>query len=357
MGRKRSKFPFLLIAIGILIIVLAALGILRSWPKTLPVLPARATITPTVPEMSSSTFRSLTTRGGHAPHFSSDGRSLHYTTSSGELGYIASLDISAGDNVLMELPPLAHLVWDARDERAIVEWQVSPEGEMALDLLDRSKLALKTLATDAWGGAWTPDYAHITFIQVKDEEIGLWQINTNGRGARLLADLSDIAAPEYVAWSPQGNRLLIQAAVGAAVYAVDDNIAIQINWIPWAQQATWSPDGWTLSFRRSGSEMDTLWIADFDGNNLQRLWEGVFSQVRWFPDGRLIYFTPGREGGAACWAQNPHTGTRELLADASVVVWKPIDAFDVSPQGNALAFEAQDQQLWVLHLPVATSSE
>lgn len=357
MRSKTNRLPHLLIALGILMFLLAIWGIQRSWPQTLPLILSPEESVTVTPEMPSSTFTSLTTRGGHAPHFSADGRSLHYITPSGELGYIASLDTIAGDNVLMELPPLARLTWDARDARAVVEWQVSPEGETALDVLDRSKLTLKTLAEGAWGGAWTPDYAYITFIQVKEDGVGLWRINPNGRGAKRLADLSGVVAPEYVAWSALGNRLVVQAAVGAAVYAVDDNIAIQTNWIPWAQQTIWSPDGWTLSFRRSGSDMDTLWTADFDGNNLNSVWEGVFSEARWLPDGRLIYFTPGKEGGAACWALEPRTGTRELLADASVIVWKPVSTFAVSPLGNALAFEAQDRQLWVLHFPIADYRE
>jgi len=97
-----------------------------------------------------------------------------------------------------------------------------------------------------------------------------------------------------------------------------------------------------------GEEHDTLWVANLDGGEQRQVYEGVFSEVNWLPDGRLVFFTPAKGGGAACWALDPLSGTQELLADSSVVIYKPIDHIAVSPLGNALAFQAQDQQIWLL---------
>ena len=77
----------------------------------------------------------------------------------------------------------------------------------------------------------------------------------------------------------------------------------------------------------------------------------VFSQVKWHPDGHLVYFSPGIDGGAACWIVDPATGMREILVDSSIIVWKPVDDFSISPAGEMIAFLAQDRQIWVLILP------
>jgi hypothetical protein len=352
MKRRAKGVPYLLIGLGVLISAAGLIGLYRSQPGMLSSLLANQETEKITPvERMEPTFKSLTNRGGHEPKFDSDGHALHYITPSGELGYIAPLSREAEGEVLMNLPPQARLKWNQHGTQALVKWQVSPEGKKSMGVLERRELSIATLADEAWDGAWTPGYTHMTFVKIEDDEIGLWQRRVGGKRATLLTDLSDVVAPDYVAWSALGNRILIQGAVGVAIYAVEDNVATEINWIPWAQEATWSPDGWTISFRRHGSELDAVWVGNFDGNALRPLWEGVFSQVRWLPDGRLIYFTPGREGGATCWAQDPHTGSRELLADTSIIVWKPVDTFDVSPRGDMLAFEAQDRQIWLLELP------
>lgn len=350
--KLRNVIPIVIILVGFFIISIFCWGMWKSTPFIRDLVMGlfqtqRETKNVEAPVQR---FFKVTTAGGHSPNFGSQNEAIYYINNSGQLVYLSPLDGSAAAQELIELPPKANLVWDASGNFAIVEWEVSPEGIYALDILDRNKMSLEVLSENAWGGAWNPSGSHISFIQRQDDAIGLWQIKPDGRGAIQLADISDIVAPEYVAWSALGNRFLIQAAVGVAVFAYIDKAAAQISWIPWAQDAGWSPDGWKIAYRERGQENDILWLANLDGEEQAQLWEGAFSQMKWHPDGRLVYFSPGIDGGAACWIVDTATGLREILVDSSITVWKPVDDFSLSPTGEKIAFLAQDRQIWVLIL-------
>jgi hypothetical protein len=336
----------ILIFLGVILIASAVWLILYNWPSNLPIIPGtivRQTPTPVV-DIPSAEFQQLTTTGGYDPQFNYTGQFLYYYASTGLLGQIELGEEVLVRDELMSLPLLPSFVWNIHGRYALVESLKSPEGGRTLDILDASTLSLKRFMDDAWGGAWNPDGKHVTFLQ----KSGLWQARTNGKNAIHLSELDDIGAPKYLSWSNLGNRLLLQTFLGASIYTIVDEQAIQVNWIPWVTDAIWSPDGWMIAYRQKRADFDTLWISNLDGKNPKQVLKGTFSEVNWLPDNRLVYFTPGKEGGAVCWAYDPNTGNHELLADSSVVVWKPVSSIAVSPKGDALAFKAQDHQIWLL---------
>jgi hypothetical protein len=293
-------------------------------------------------------FQQLTSEGGSNPKFSFDGSELFYFTANDQL---AKININNGTKVdgLMPLPLLPIITWDEMNEVALMEWQVSPEGGKAIGYFDTSDFEVKQLMDDAWGLTWTTN-DEIVFLMTENDRVGIWRMNMRGSQQVLLGEFPEMEAPRYLAWSKLEHRMIAQSALKTSIYTVQNDVAIHVNDIPWAEGARWSPSGWMLAFRINEGDVDSLWVSNLDGKDNQKLFEGVFSEVNWLPDDRLVFFTPGKEGGAACWAIDPHTGQLELLADSSVVVLKPVGSITVSPQGDALAFEAQDRQIWLLRL-------
>jgi hypothetical protein len=346
MKNKINWLVVILIFLGVMLIASAVWLILDKWPSNFPIIPgsiAKHTPTP-VADVPSVEFQPLTTKGGYDPQFNHTGQTLYYYTNTGALGQIELGEEVQVRDELISLPLQPSLVWNLQGSYALVESRNSPEGGRSLDILDTSAMSLSRFMDDAWGGAWAPDGKHVTFLQ----ESGLWQARINGKNAILLSDLDDIMFPVYLAWSNLGNRLLLQTLLGTSIYTVVKEQAIQVSWIPWTKDAIWSPDGWMIAYRQDEGDSDSLWVANLDGKNPKQVLKGTFSEVNWLPDNRLVYFTPGKVGGAACWAYDPNSNNHELLADSSVVVWKPVGSIAVSPKGDALAFKAQNHQIWLL---------
>jgi hypothetical protein len=292
-------------------------------------------------------FQQLTQQGGRDPVFIDQGLQLIFQDWQDKLFEVS---LKADGPILRELQALdtsMTIDWQGNETWGLVEWQASPESDVVMGKIHKVTYKIVTLKENAWGGSWSTDNK-ITFLQPVEEAIGLWQMDQEGSKEKLLTVLSDLFAPSYTAWSAVGNRLLIQSAFGTAIYTIKDDAALHTGFIEYAKGSSWSPDGWMLAYRVHGEEEDELWVANLDGAEQKRLYKGVFSDFSWLPDGNLVFFSAGKDGGAACWALNPLTGNRQLLADSSVVFYKPIGPIAVSPAGNALAFEAQDYQIWML---------
>lgn len=342
MKKNYTWLMIIVLLIGILIIAFAAWKFIQSNALLSP------RVTPTYdPEVT--VFQPLTTQGGRVPFFIDDPKELYYQDNQNNLVKVTLDENGPVLSELQSLPSLPTFNWAAGNAWGLMEWQDSPEVGATLGKLHQKTYEIVTLREDAWGGSWTPDNK-ITFLQSSDEGVGLWQMESDGSKATKLAALNDLSAPAYTAWSKVGNRLLVQSAFGAAIFSPADDTVIQVGFIEYAEGSVWSPDGWTLAFRTLGEEQDALWVANLDGADQKKIFEGVFSAFNWLPDGRLVFFTAGKEGGAACWALVPRTGTKVLLADSSAVFYKPLGQIAVSPTGDALAFQAQDQQIWLLKL-------
>jgi hypothetical protein len=295
-------------------------------------------------------FIPLTDRGGSNPFFSFDHRFVFYVSPSGTL---ERASLTSGDEPQfssIELPALRGFHPHENDVQVLIMHQTVIYAAPEISIVDMAKNKVTPLTTNAYGGTWTPDYSRITYLKNNDEQVELWEITAQGRNPTKLMSLDDIVLPKYVAWSNLGSHLFVQSVTGLNIYSYSSGFPTQVNVIPAAKNAIWSPDGWMIAYRMHEGDFDSLWVSNLDGGERRQVFQGGFSEVNWLPDGRLVFFTPGKEGGAACWALDPRTGSQELLADSSVVVWKPVGSIAVSPKGNALAFEAQDRQIWLLRL-------
>jgi len=346
MKKKVIWLPIIMIFFGLLILFFTGWQVFRSFLSS-----DQISLTTESDKESNgentAIFSQLTTQGGIAPEFNEEGTAIFYKDMKDNLSKIQIDKMVSKTQELLELPLLSTIKWNLEAKSALIEWQLSPEGGTALGIIDTSNFRLNLLIENAWGSDWVSEN-ELIYLSSENMKIGLWKMNKNGSNSKNITFLENIEAPQYVAWSPQGSRLVIQGAIGTKVYFYKDDIVIEGAWIDRAHEPSWSPDGWLLSFRKKGDETDTLWVANLDGGEQRQVYEGVFSQVNWLPDGRLVFFTPAKGGGAACWTLDPLSGTMELLADSSIVIYKPVDHIAVSPKGDALAFQAQDQQIWLL---------
>jgi len=293
------------------------------------------------------TFKKLLDGGGYPLGFSGDGQGIYMISRAGEL---VSVDLNSGDrevNTQENIPEMFKLI-DACGGDFLIETFEAGKAHSDLMALNMPRARSVLVSDNSWGGAWSSGCDELAYIHADGGHPELWQQNTLTKRKQRLVDLSAVYAPLYVDWSGLGNRLLVQGVKGLAIYSVDNRNAIQINWIPDAKDSSWSPDGWHIIYRLRGGEEDSLWIANLDGNEEEVLWEGVFSNAEWTPDGDLLFFIPGKQSGAACWRLDPNTKAKELIADSETIFWKPIDTFAVSPEGNSIIFLAQDGNLWLL---------
>lgn len=348
MNKKHRLITILLAFIGIFLVLFSGWQLLRHTIKS-----DQLKSTPDPHNISDSdtqhTFMQLTTKGGFAPEFDRTGTAIYFIDMFGILNKY-QLDVSPITfQELGELPILSKIVWNENKDRAAVEWSLTLNGGIAIAVIDPNEIDLTPSVEGAWGSGWTPD-DEITFISSGDICEELWKMNREGAKPIKIASINDVLNPEYADWSANGTRLLIQGTVGAKVFSFVNGTIIDGEWIGGASEASWSRDGYLLSYRKKGAETDSLWVANLDGADQKQVFEGIFSEVNWLPDGRMVFFTAGREGGAACWALDPRTGNKELLADSSVVIYKPIDHIAVSPKGDMLAFQAQDGNIWLLRL-------
>lgn len=177
-----------------------------------------------------------------------------------------------------------------------------------------------------FGARWSPDGRRLAFLRLG----GVWVVNGDGSGERLLAR---VQAPAFPIWSPDGRRIAFQVGdrtglktrlavvntdgSGFRTLANADASAMWPNGEP-----SWSPDGDWIAFRRGGA----IRVVQVDGSE-QRLVSRCVGRAcldpRWSPDGRWLLFT-GNEGIVI--VEHPTTANRKerlLVRNATDQSWSP----------------------------------
>lgn len=350
MKNKSSAVPIIILFAGLMIIIFAVWQVWVSKLDFSSIFTGKEDSVSTQESLPTDFFRVIADEKGEFLVFSQDGFDLVYMAPTGNLKRI---DLHTLDYKVISPEPIYNVTdvnWNQDRGFFIIERIPNIMQHAMLETLHEPNGRVEAIDDESWGSAYNSDFSILSYLHIENDETGLWLASQDGRKPSFAADLTDMVAPDYVHWSPNGTRLLVQGAVGVKIFSYVYGVAIEGDRIDWAVEASWSPDGYLLSYRKKGTESDTLWVANLDGADQKQVFEGVFSEVNWLPDGRLVFFTPGKEGGAACWALDPRTGNKELLADSSIVIYKPIDHIAVSPKGDMLAFQAQDGNIWLLTL-------
>ena len=106
-----------------------------------------------------------------------------------------------------------------------------------------------------------------------------------------------------------------------------------------AGNPSWSPDGKSIAFDKSGS--GEIWKTRADGTNAIRIAHGgLASSPSWSPDGAIIAFTRVAHGRGQIWTVRPD-GTGAKLIHTDRLVGDQMARVAWSPDSRRIAFVAQ----------------
>ncbi|MEO8288359.1 MAG: hypothetical protein ABI670_18195 [Chloroflexota bacterium] len=152
--------------------------------------------------------------------------------------------------------------------------------------------------------------SRISYVRsTPDGKRDLFIINADGTNPQQAT--SDLQIEGTLAWSPDGQKIILQSTVGGFSRIIrltvgSDNRqmeAVQLTADINAESVVpvWSPDGKMIAFqsKRDGG-MFQVFVMDADGNNKRRLSDGkgYAAWPTWSPDGKSIAYVQGELGEA-----------------------------------------------------------
>lgn len=239
----------------------------------------------------------------------------------------------------------------------------SPNGRQlvvqASELAGRTRVVVVDVVTGAARAVaegiqptWSPDGSSIAFVDNDpSQDGGIAVIRADGSGRRIVASRLTGGRVGYdrPSWSPDGRRLAVVRSGGDVrgeqvfVVGADGRGLRRVTREPPATEVfRLEPPAWldertlVLSSHRVHADFE-LYTMRPDGAGRRRLTRNDVDDREpvWSPNGRLIAFTRGREGGAAIWVAAPDgRHARRVSPRATGDSFSP----SWSPDGRRLAF-------------------
>ena len=163
---------------------------------------------------------------------------------------------------------------------------------------------------------------------------------------------------QSAAWAPDGKWIYVSVETPDGYHiwrqAFPDGQAEQVTFGPTTQQGiAVAPDGKSL-ITSVGSEDDTVWLHDKDGDH-QISSEGSSMSPRYSADGRTLYFlmSSGEPGGFELWKRDLESSRQEKVLPGYAMDTRNISpqVYSLSRDGKRVAFTIQDQSgrssIWV----------
>lgn len=200
---------------------------------------------------------------------------------------------------------------------------VGERGNTQLARMDRTG-GRREILTDEGTNLWpavAPTGGAVAFVSNRDGQTGIWRMNADGSGARLLAHL---ARPAWLSITPDGQFVICASVgesgtvVGAWRVSIDGSAPTLIA--PGIDRPTVSPDGRLLAGINvaSGASRLTLVTMPLDGTAPPRVLAPIAPATAnglmdWAPDGRgIIYSTVERTN---VWRQDLDGSDPRRLTD------------------------------------------
>ena len=164
--------------------------------------------------------------------------------------------------------------WSPDGKRVAFTCGKRPERSREICVVDADGTNQKPLTTRrgvAVTPAWSPDGRHVAF-GVDGSETGVYVIDQNGADLRRISE----SRGWNVAWSPDGKRLLTQAARHFCIVDVEQKDCTRLS--PGEGRvldAVFSPDGRDVLFRSNESGKDRIYAIKVDGTGRRILSDGV----------------------------------------------------------------------------------
>lgn len=222
------------------------------------------------------------------------------------------------------------------------------DGNPEIYVIDLNTQVLRRLtehaATDL-DPAWSPDGRTIAFASNQAREhaadTDIYTMDVNGRKVtRLTSKGGNNSTP---AWSPDSEWIAFRSTHdgigGIHIMTAEGEKQEAVTQVA-AMHPSWAPNGEQLCI--ASADLDgvaalTLFLIDVDGENSQRLTDGVHvsGEPSWSPDGRSIVYASEREGHKGLYRISVAGGEPQPLIEAagedSLPAWSPV-TFSVAPR-------------------------
>jgi Tol biopolymer transport system component len=205
------------------------------------------------------------------------------------------------------------------------------------------------LVTGACGGGSADPRPDLLLVSTRDGDYAIYELNSDGGSQRRLTSADSASEGEVLffqidpAWAPDATRIAYSSKRGRSfdlytmrpdgtgsrrITSTKDNDA----------HPTWSPDGRSIAFARSGP--GRIYVANPDGSGARRLTDDTAEEAEpsWSPDGAWIAYTRRTPGTTAreLWISRPDGSDRRRVTDLERAIFGPA----WSPDSERIAFAA-----------------
>jgi Tol biopolymer transport system component len=207
-------------------------------------------------------------------------------------------------------------------------------------------LALVASACGGGSGEARPD---LLVVSTRDGDYAIYELNADGEGQRRLTSAGSESEGEVLffqidpAWAPDATRIAFSSKRSGSfdLYTMrrDGRGSRRITSTTENDaHPTWSPDGRSIAFARSGP--GRIYVVNPDGTGARRLTDDTAEEAdpSWSPNGAWIAYTRRTPGTSAreLWIVRPNGSDRRRVTDLERAIFGPT----WSPDSKRIAFAA-----------------